>query len=296
MPLLTIGVPVYNGAKFIERALESLLAQTFKDFIILVSDNASTDATADMVRSMAEKDRRIRLVQQPENLGAATNFMSLAMRADTEFFMWAAADDFWSVNYIEASVSALKSHRNAGFASGGFASVNFGGEILRYTDSFDMLAGQSSLTRLFRYTLLKEASGKANPIYSVFRTPLVQEIVNGATETFSEWGGDMALVAAALARAPYVQDRRATLFKQIGSERDGQTSVDVSKNDYSSTQFGGAFAPQILPEFTATMTRRLLDQRQKQVVAAVLRLRLVSVYAWEVKQRTRNLRAKLERH
>lgn len=293
MAKLTIGLPVYNGAGSVERALRSLLAQSFSDFKIVVSDNASTDMTTEIVQRMAAEDSRIRLVRQPRNLGAVANFILLADQADTAFFMWAAADDFWSSNYLAASMAALDANADAGFASGGFANVDYDGEVLRRMQVFDMLEDRSASLRLLRYTMLREASGKANIIYSVFRTPLLQGMLPEAAATFSEWGGDMGFIAGALSRSRYIQDERASLFKQISSDAE-RYAPDVKKTGYSQIEFGGAFPPRILGQFTRTMTRGI-SERQAQLVKLILRLRVLLVYGWQIRQKLRNLRRRLQR-
>lgn len=293
MPLLTIGLPVFNGADFIERALRSLLAQSYQDFSIVVSDNASSDTTAEIVRRIAREDGRIRLVQHPRNLGAGANFISLVASADTQFFMWAAADDRWSPDYVERSLALLKANPQAGFASGGIANVDQAGTPLRRIKSFDRLDGGSAIIRLLRYTWMREASGKANIIYSVFWTPLLREICEDSTLTFDEWGGDMALIAAALSRARYVQDERATLYKQVLSIRDIQTSFDAADGRYADLEFGGSFPPALLRSFTATMTRGLNNTPQKYAVSVVLRVRRAVTFGWQVRQWARNLRKRI---
>lgn len=86
-------MPVYNGKAFIREAIDSLLAQTFTDFELIISDNASTDGTDASCRKYAERDSRIRYVRQPENRGAVTNFQFVLDEAVGKYFMWAAADD-----------------------------------------------------------------------------------------------------------------------------------------------------------------------------------------------------------
>lgn len=93
VPQVSIGMPVYNGAKFIHEALDSLLLQTFTDFELIISDNASTDETEVICREYAAKDERIRYVRQVENLGATANFQFVLDEAVGEYFMWAAHDD-----------------------------------------------------------------------------------------------------------------------------------------------------------------------------------------------------------
>lgn len=100
VPKVSIGMPVYNGAQFIREALDSLLAQTFTDFELIISDNASTDGTEAICREYAATDRRIRYVRQPENSGAMSNFKFVLNEAVGEYFMWAAHDDRWHPDFL----------------------------------------------------------------------------------------------------------------------------------------------------------------------------------------------------
>lgn len=105
---LTIGLPVYNGEATLAAALESLLAQTHADFELIVSDNASTDATEDIARSYARSDDRIRYVRQPVNLGATPNFGYVLRHARSPHFMWAAGDDEWLPGFVAANLRVLE--------------------------------------------------------------------------------------------------------------------------------------------------------------------------------------------
>jgi glycosyltransferase involved in cell wall biosynthesis len=106
--LVTIGMPVYNGAATIAAALDCLLAQTVADFELVISDNGSTDATETICRRYAARDQRIRYVRQPVNLGAAMNFRYVLFAARTPYFMWAAADDLWAREFIATHLHVLE--------------------------------------------------------------------------------------------------------------------------------------------------------------------------------------------
>lgn len=93
VPAVSIGLPVYNGASYIREALDSLLAQTFADFELIISDNASTDATETICRDYAARDRRMRYYRQTDNRGALANFLFVLDQAVAPYFMWAAHDD-----------------------------------------------------------------------------------------------------------------------------------------------------------------------------------------------------------
>ena len=107
LPRVSIGLPVYNGELFLANALESLVTQIFTDFEIIISDNSSTDATAEICREFAIKDPRIRYVRQPCNIGASANFDYVLKASVGEYFMWAAADDVRRPEFIDSLVTIL---------------------------------------------------------------------------------------------------------------------------------------------------------------------------------------------
>jgi glycosyltransferase involved in cell wall biosynthesis len=106
-PRLTVGMPVYNGAAHLERALETLLGQSFADFEIVISDNGSTDRTQQISAAYAARDSRIRVVRVVNNRGASWNFNNVAQLARGEFFVWAAHDDEWRPQFLERCVEVL---------------------------------------------------------------------------------------------------------------------------------------------------------------------------------------------
>jgi glycosyltransferase involved in cell wall biosynthesis len=107
VPRLTIGVPVYNGERYLRDTLDALLSQTFEDFELIISDNASTDATEEIGRAYADKDARVRYVRRERNLGAAGNFNALVGLSRSEYFKWAAHDDLVAPTFLERCIEAL---------------------------------------------------------------------------------------------------------------------------------------------------------------------------------------------
>jgi glycosyltransferase involved in cell wall biosynthesis len=75
---LTICIPAYNASDYIEKTIQSLLRQTYNNFLIIVGDNASTDETAEIIEHLAKKENRIKLIRNPYNLGFADNINNLA--------------------------------------------------------------------------------------------------------------------------------------------------------------------------------------------------------------------------
>ncbi len=107
IPRLSIGLPVYNGENFLAESLESLLGQTYEDFELVISDNASTDGTADICRRYAKQDSRIRYVRQPHNIGSAPNHNFVIEEARGELFKHASHDDLYARKLLELCVDAL---------------------------------------------------------------------------------------------------------------------------------------------------------------------------------------------
>jgi len=106
---LSIGLPVYNGELFIERALESILAQTFTDFELIISDNGSTDSTQEICQNFSKKDNRIRIFKQEKNIGVHRNFYFLLSQAKGEYFAWTAVDDYVDKDFMEKNLKVLES-------------------------------------------------------------------------------------------------------------------------------------------------------------------------------------------
>lgn len=104
---VSIGLPVYNGEEFLEEAIVSLLNQTFRDFELIVSDNASTDATPDIIQKYLENDHRIRYIRQENNIGPGNNYMYVLTQAKARFFMWASHDDIWDHNWLATLIENI---------------------------------------------------------------------------------------------------------------------------------------------------------------------------------------------
>lgn len=106
-PRLSIGLPVYNGERYLPEALGGLLGQSFTDFELVVSDNGSTDATEAICRGFAERDPRVRYVRQPRNIGLAGNHNAVFALSRGELFKWAADDDVYDPDLLARCVAAL---------------------------------------------------------------------------------------------------------------------------------------------------------------------------------------------
>ena len=120
IPKVSIGMPVYNGEKYIREAIDSLLAQTFSDFELIISDNYSGDKTKQICEEYAIKDSRIRYIQQSKNIGANANFEFVLQEAMADYFLWAACDDRWARNCIQDMVNVLDKNNECGLVFSNF--------------------------------------------------------------------------------------------------------------------------------------------------------------------------------
>ena len=106
-PRLTVGLPVFNGERYIQEAIEALLGQSYEDFELIISDNDSIDGTADICRRYARQDTRIRYFRQPRNVGLAPNHNFVVYEARGELFKWAASDDLYARDLLERCIAIL---------------------------------------------------------------------------------------------------------------------------------------------------------------------------------------------
>src|SRR3989338_2146588 len=173
--LVSIGMPVYNGEKYIRQALDSLTAQDYEEFELIISDNASTDETRAICQEYLEKDKRLRYYRNCNNEGAISNFNRVLGMARGDYFMWAAADDLWEPSYISTLLSKLISAPGTVLAFSAFNSIDEHGEEVRtYPHLFELSSGRL-FQRLFHYMRQEEYLGKANLIYGLMRRSVIQE-------------------------------------------------------------------------------------------------------------------------
>jgi glycosyltransferase involved in cell wall biosynthesis len=171
-PPLTIGLPVYNGENYLSQSLDSLLAQTYADFELVISDNASADRTEEICRDYAARDSRIRYVRQPMNIGAAPNHNYLVQAARGRLFKWAAHDDLFAPKLVERCIEALDDQSELILAHTFMGIVDERGNTLEVYDY--RLATDSPLaSERFRSLMFTEGG---DDFYGVIRTNVMRRI------------------------------------------------------------------------------------------------------------------------
>lgn len=134
-PTLSIGMPVHNGARYLEHTLECLRGQRFDGEVeVLVSDNASTDETPEIIRAAAAADPRIRYVRQEVNLGPAGNFNYVFQHTTGEYFTWLASDDLFEPDFHQRMVDMLRARPDAAAAMSRVRLVDEHNELMVHAD------------------------------------------------------------------------------------------------------------------------------------------------------------------
>ncbi len=184
--ILSIGLPVFNGEQYINQRINSILSQTFTDFELIISDNASEDRTSEICMGFTKKDNRVKYYKQEKNIGIEENFKFVLNHAKYNFFVWAGVDDVWEETFLEKNIKRLLSNKElVGSVSN---VIQFGENNRRTGTKFRKFAGKIN-SKFSKYgshvikgtyeekirTCLKINS--AQNIYGIFLTKKLQESI-----------------------------------------------------------------------------------------------------------------------
>ena len=171
-PRVSIGLPVYNGERYIAETLSSLLAQTFQDFEVIISDNASDDRTEHICRRYAGEDSRIRYVRNQTNVGAPRNYRHAFELSSGEYFRWANSDDVFSPLSIARCVEVLDREPSTVLAYPKTKLIDERGEVIaEYEDNLNLQQDRAS----DRFIQLFARLRKVNVIYGLMRSDALQK-------------------------------------------------------------------------------------------------------------------------
>jgi glycosyltransferase involved in cell wall biosynthesis len=190
-PGVSIGLPVFNGENYIAEALDSLLCQTYSDFELIISDNASLDRTEEVCRTYADKDPRVHYYRNQANLGAARNYNRVFELSSGKYFKWASHDDLCAPEFLERCVDVLDRKTDVVLC---YAMTNIiderGNSIGRYPDGFNL---DSPLAHE-RFRHVFTANRMLNPIAGVIRADMLRR-----TRLIANYAGSDAVLLAELA-------------------------------------------------------------------------------------------------
>jgi glycosyltransferase involved in cell wall biosynthesis len=168
---LTIGLPVYNGERYLAQAIDSLLRQTFTDLVLIVSDNGSTDATEEICRSWTRHDPRVRYHRSNDNRGAAWNFNRVFELADSPYFKWAAHDDLYAPDCVERCIEVLDRNPRAILAYPQSYVIDDDGEI---TGTYREPANATAARPHERFQAVVRNSGNCHMLFGVVRRDVLR--------------------------------------------------------------------------------------------------------------------------
>lgn len=198
-PRVSIGLPVWNGENYLEGALRSICAQTFQDFELIISDNASEDRTEVISREWAAKDPRIRYIRNDKNVGAAKNFNQVFEWSTGEYFKWAAHDDELAPTFLERCVQVLDEDPSVVLCHSLVVILNEHNEVVEQLPH-DLTPVHSAKPQVrFSHLLLTDRSNY--DLFGLLRAPVLRQ-----TQLFAGYAcSDLALRAELGLRGPYFQ-------------------------------------------------------------------------------------------
>ncbi|MEV6977536.1 glycosyltransferase family 2 protein [Kitasatospora sp. NPDC093806] len=172
VPRLSIGLPVYNGEEYLAESLDALLGQTYEDFELVISDNASTDATQDICRRYVAQDSRVRYLRLPRNIGASPNHNRVFAECRGELFKWASHDDLYARDLLKRCVEALDERPDVILAHADQAIVDGDGRV-KVPYEYGLATGSPFAPERFR-SMLFEPGG--DDFYGVIRADVLRQV------------------------------------------------------------------------------------------------------------------------
>lgn len=229
-------MPVYNGERFLKEALDSLREQTFTDWEIFISDDASKDNTATICNDFAKKDSRISYFKQKENIGMFANYKFVMDKANAEYFMWAAQDDLWEKEYLETCIEHFNKNKNLGLVTTCTIAIDSFGRTLMKAHWMKNLSGNPGHLQVSKYVFQPEILGKCNLMYSLFKTEAVKSTWNAYPQR-NVWGQDYMFSLAAISRFGVIVDEKTLFKKRLGGASSPQLSIKKSDEVVTAMNF-----------------------------------------------------------
>jgi glycosyltransferase involved in cell wall biosynthesis len=260
-PRVTIGLPVFNGERYLQQTLKSILDQSFEDLEVLVADNASTDSTRDIVRAIASTDPRVRLIPSETNRGAAWNYNRLVNASSAELFKWAGYDDLLDPAYLERCVEALDRDAGAVLAYPETEIIDANGRVVsKYEERLTVDQGRPEA----RVAAVAGQLNLCNACFGVMRRERM--IDTGLIRPFVSSDVTFLVEMAALGRFARIRD---TLFQRrvhATSSRQGHTTLDAVAQWFDTSRTRAPRAPRL---HLAVATARALGKLPGPAVTRV---------------------------
>jgi glycosyltransferase involved in cell wall biosynthesis len=210
-PAVSVGMPAYNSAAWIEAAVGSILGQSHRDLELIISDNASTDNTFEICERLARADSRIRLLRNARNIGANRNYLAVLQAARGTYFKWASSNDICAPTFIERCVAALASEPDAVVACPRTWLFEDSIETARpYDRDFEIAAPEPAV----RFVALLNALALNNVFNGLMRRSALIEVATMG----SHMAADVALMAELALKGKFVLVDERLFYRRMSAE------------------------------------------------------------------------------
>lgn len=247
--LVSIGMPVYNGEAYLEAAIRSNLAQTYGDFELIISDNASTDKTESICRDYESTDKRVRYVKNAQNIGAAKNYNRLFELARGTYFRWSNADDLVSPDLLARTLPILESRPDVVIAYGKTQLIDDEGQIFAdYDDRMNLQYDDISV----RFREFYKRVRLSNIIYGLMRSSAVAQ-----TRLMGDGklpAGDVSFMAAMILQGKFAEVPEILFFRRMHDEAFSADPDDEDIRQFWSGAATGAAFPHLRAELANTVS------------------------------------------
>jgi glycosyltransferase involved in cell wall biosynthesis len=222
-PRVSIGMPVYNGEKYISKAIDSIICQTYPDFVLIISDNASTDRTHEICLEYLKADNRIKYFRNKKNIGGPNNYNRVFGLSQTEFFKWAAYDDVLAPDFLKKCINILDKYPNVVGCHCKTGRIDWAGNFLGYYND-GLLKHISSPNQHERFRDLIGLYYTTTPFHGVYRSSVFARSQLHGTYI----GADRNLVAELSLFGPIYEIPECLFFWR--EHPDSYTSIFYGKN------------------------------------------------------------------
>lgn len=245
-PRLSIGMPVYNGERFLAEAIESLLEQTFGDWEVIISDNGSTDRTEEICREYADREPRIRYQRHEQNRGAIWNFNHVFALARGEYFKWWSYDDRCAPTFLQRCVQVLDTHPDVVWCHTQSAKID--GEGTRLTKDPDAHPGFAGWVHTSQAGLPRQHFDSPRP-HQRFRGVLLG--TDWCVDSYGViradalrktcllpycYGAEKVLMADLSLQGPYHEVPETLFFQRVHSQASGNLRSDAAQQNFTNPQ------------------------------------------------------------
>ncbi|HEU4948719.1 MAG TPA: glycosyltransferase family 2 protein [Kribbella sp.] len=218
-PRLSIGLPVYNGENYLAEALDALLGQSYSDFELVVSDNASTDGTEEICRDYAARDKRIRYLRQPVNIGAGPNHNLVFHESRGELYKWASHDDLYGRDLLLRCVEALDARPDVVLAHAWQAIIDGDGNVVLPVD-YPLATDDPRAPARFR-SMLFAVGG--DDFYGVIRSDVLRQ--TPLQQSYHH--ADRTIVSELALHGPFYQVPEILYFRRDHPDRAERATPDL---------------------------------------------------------------------